>query len=102
MCPNCNRRYVIPTNSLTTRWSRQRERDDFEFALRLSADVGQTELGFASILGGTTRVQRCVLALLISLLPAVAVAQANAAAQAARLWRQQHERAIVDEFVTLL
>ncbi|BCS32401.1 peptidase [Luteitalea sp. TBR-22] len=46
--------------------------------------------------------KRYVLALLIGLLPAVAGAQANPAAQAARSWRQQHERAIVDEFVTLL
>jgi acetylornithine deacetylase/succinyl-diaminopimelate desuccinylase-like protein len=46
--------------------------------------------------------KRYVLALLISLLPAVAVAQTNGAAKAARLWRQQHERAIVTEFVTLL
>jgi acetylornithine deacetylase/succinyl-diaminopimelate desuccinylase-like protein len=46
--------------------------------------------------------KRYVLALLIGLLPAVADAQTNPAAQAARLWRQQHERAIVDEFVTLL
>jgi len=36
------------------------------------------------------------------LMPAAAVAQTNPAAQAARKWRQQHERAIVDEFVTLL
>ena len=46
--------------------------------------------------------KRYALALLIGLLPAVAGAQANPAAQAARLWRQQHERAIVDEFVALL
>ena len=46
--------------------------------------------------------KRYVLALLIGLLPAVAVAQTNAAAQAARVWRQQHERGIVDEFVSLL
>ena len=37
-----------------------------------------------------------VLALLVGLFPAVAVAQTNPAAQAARAWRQQHERAIVD------
>ena len=43
-----------------------------------------------------------VLALVISLLPAAAFAQTNAASQAARTWRQQHERAIVDEFVSLL
>jgi acetylornithine deacetylase/succinyl-diaminopimelate desuccinylase-like protein len=36
------------------------------------------------------------------LLPAVAAAQTNPAAQAARRWRQQHERAIVNELVTLL
>jgi acetylornithine deacetylase/succinyl-diaminopimelate desuccinylase-like protein len=43
--------------------------------------------------------------LFIALLPAVALAvhaQSNPAAQAARQWRSQHERAIVDEFVTLL
>jgi acetylornithine deacetylase/succinyl-diaminopimelate desuccinylase-like protein len=42
------------------------------------------------------------LALLVGLLPAVAIAQTNPGAEAARRWRQQHERAIVDEFVTLL
>ena len=46
--------------------------------------------------------KRHVLALLVSLFPAVSVAQTNPAAQAARVWRQQHERAIVDEFVALL
>lgn len=46
--------------------------------------------------------KRYVLALVVSLLPAVTVAQTNPAAQAARAWRLQHERAIVDEFVTLL
>ena len=45
---------------------------------------------------------RWVLAVLIGLLPAAASAQTNAAAQAARTWRQQHERAIVEEFVALL
>ena len=35
-------------------------------------------------------------------LPWLAVAQDNPAAKAARDWRQQHERAIVDEFVELL
>jgi acetylornithine deacetylase/succinyl-diaminopimelate desuccinylase-like protein len=43
-----------------------------------------------------------LLLLLISCVPAVAVAQTSPAAQAARQWRQQHERAIVDEFITLL
>ena len=33
--------------------------------------------------------------------PAVLMAQTNPSA-AARVWRQQHERVIVDEFVTLL
>jgi len=46
--------------------------------------------------------KRYVLALLVSLFPAVAVAQTNSAAQAARTWRQHHERAIIDEFVSLL
>ena len=36
------------------------------------------------------------------LLPALAAAQTNPAAQSARKWRQQHERAIVNELVTLL
>src|SRR5258707_4502200 len=36
------------------------------------------------------------------LLPALAAAQSNPAAQSARQWRQQHERAIVNELVTLL
>jgi len=34
--------------------------------------------------------------------PSLATAQTNPAAQAARNWRQQHERAIVDELVALL
>src|SRR5687767_4923524 len=43
-----------------------------------------------------------LLVLLISVVPAVTVAQTNPAAQAARTWRTQHERAIVEEFITLL
>jgi acetylornithine deacetylase/succinyl-diaminopimelate desuccinylase-like protein len=43
-----------------------------------------------------------VLALLVSLVPGLAEAQTNPAARSARTWRQQHERAIVDEFVSLL
>ena len=39
---------------------------------------------------------------LIALAAATAGAQMNPAAQAARQWREQHERTIVDEFVTLL
>jgi acetylornithine deacetylase/succinyl-diaminopimelate desuccinylase-like protein len=39
---------------------------------------------------------------LFSVLPIVVVAQGNPAALAARQWRQQHERAIVEELVTLL
>jgi hypothetical protein len=46
--------------------------------------------------------KRYTLALLVSLIPAIVSAQTNPAAQAARVWRQHHERAIVDEFVTLL
>lgn len=42
------------------------------------------------------------LLLLFGLLPAVLQAQSDPAVQAARQWRQQHERAIVDEFVGLL
>ena len=49
-----------------------------------------------------TRMRRYLLAFLLSFLPAMADAQTNPAAQAARIWRQQHERAIVDEFITLL
>lgn len=45
---------------------------------------------------------RLLLWLLIGLLPTVALAQSNPAAQAARQWRQQHERPIVDEFVEFL
>ena len=41
-------------------------------------------------------------ALFSGVLATAAFAQANPAAQAARRWRQQHERAIVDEFVALL
>ena len=39
---------------------------------------------------------------LLSLLPATGLAQGNPAAQAARQWRQQHERVIVDELAALL
>ena len=42
------------------------------------------------------------LLLLVSLLPAVAQAQSDPAVTAARQWRQQHERAIVDDFFALL
>ena len=45
---------------------------------------------------------RYLLALTLAVVPSVADAQVNAAANAARTWRQQHERAIVDEFVALL
>ena len=46
---------------------------------------------------------RPVAALLVCLLvPAMGAAQTNPAAQAAREWRQQHERAIVDEYLRLL
>ena len=41
-------------------------------------------------------------AILMVLLPALAVAQGNPASVAARSWRQQHERAIVDELIGLL
>jgi len=46
--------------------------------------------------------KRFLLWLLAGLLPAVALAQTNPAAQAARQWRRQHERAIIDEFVAFL
>jgi acetylornithine deacetylase/succinyl-diaminopimelate desuccinylase-like protein len=45
---------------------------------------------------------RLLLVLLAGFLPAFALAQTHPAAQAARQWRQQHERAIVDEFVAFL
>jgi acetylornithine deacetylase/succinyl-diaminopimelate desuccinylase-like protein len=45
---------------------------------------------------------RFTLLIPISLLSTVGLAQTNPAAIAARSWRQHHERAIVDEFVTLL
>ena len=50
----------------------------------------------------TVGVKRYVLGLVVSLLPTIAIAQTNPAVQAARTWRQQHERSIIDEFVTLL
>lgn len=46
--------------------------------------------------------RRLLIHLLFCLIPAVLVAQDHPAARAARAWRQQHERAIVDEFVELL
>ncbi|MEO6779015.1 MAG: peptidase M20, partial [Gemmatimonadaceae bacterium] len=46
--------------------------------------------------------KRHTFAILMSLIPAMASAQTNPAAQAARAWRQHHERAIVDEFAALL
>jgi len=50
-----------------------------------------------------TATTRRVLALLVlTLLPRATAAQSNPAAAAARSWRQQHERAIVDELVGLL
>lgn len=42
------------------------------------------------------------LLLLVLVLPVLVFAQANPAALVAREWRQQHERTIVDEFITLL
>lgn len=41
-------------------------------------------------------------AFLIGLLASACAAQTNPAARAARQWREQHDRAIVDEFVSLL
>jgi acetylornithine deacetylase/succinyl-diaminopimelate desuccinylase-like protein len=46
--------------------------------------------------------KRLLLPVLACILPAIALTQTNPAAQAARHWRQQHERSIVDEFVALL
>jgi len=45
---------------------------------------------------------RPTLLLAACLLPVLAAAQGNPAAVAAREWRQQHERAIIDEYATLL
>jgi acetylornithine deacetylase/succinyl-diaminopimelate desuccinylase-like protein len=49
-----------------------------------------------------TFVKPLLLCLLAALLPVAGLAQSNVASQAARQWRQQHERAIVDELVELL
>ena len=50
-----------------------------------------------------TRIWRGMkLAALVGFLAFTAAAQNNPAARQARQWRQQHERAIVDEFVALL
>lgn len=46
--------------------------------------------------------KRFLLLLSAGLLPLIAIAQTNPAAQVARQWRQQHERAIMDEFVAFL
>jgi acetylornithine deacetylase/succinyl-diaminopimelate desuccinylase-like protein len=46
--------------------------------------------------------KRLALWVSVILLPATAAAQSNPAAQAARQWRQQHERAIIEEFEALL
>jgi acetylornithine deacetylase/succinyl-diaminopimelate desuccinylase-like protein len=46
--------------------------------------------------------KRAAAVLVAALLPAAALAQAHTAAEAARRWRQQHERPIVSEFVQLL
>jgi acetylornithine deacetylase/succinyl-diaminopimelate desuccinylase-like protein len=43
-----------------------------------------------------------VILVLVGLLSAVVSTQSNPAAQAARKWRQSHERLIVDEFIALL
>lgn len=46
--------------------------------------------------------KRCYVAVLISIASLTAQAQTNSAALAARQWRMQHERPILDEFETLL
>jgi len=46
--------------------------------------------------------KRFVLNLLVIVVPTAALAQTNPSVQAARQWRMQHERAIVDEFTVLL
>ena len=43
-----------------------------------------------------------VLALLVVAVPTVVFTQGNPASQSARQWRQQHEHAIVDEYVAFL
>jgi acetylornithine deacetylase/succinyl-diaminopimelate desuccinylase-like protein len=48
------------------------------------------------------RLKACPTLFLIGFLAFACAAQTNTAAEAARQWRQQHERAIVDEFVSLL
>jgi acetylornithine deacetylase/succinyl-diaminopimelate desuccinylase-like protein len=45
---------------------------------------------------------KALIASVLIVLPSLSVAQTNPAAQAARKWRQAHERAIIDEFVSLL
>ena len=47
-------------------------------------------------------VMRLLAIALLALLPRLAAAQTNPAAQAARTWREAHERAILAEFMTLL
>jgi acetylornithine deacetylase/succinyl-diaminopimelate desuccinylase-like protein len=46
--------------------------------------------------------KRYVLSLLVIVVPTATLAQTNPAVQAARQWRMQHERAIIDEFTVLL
>jgi acetylornithine deacetylase/succinyl-diaminopimelate desuccinylase-like protein len=50
----------------------------------------------------TIAMRHSLTAFALFLLPAVAAAQTNPAAQSAQQWRLQHERAILDEFMTLL
>lgn len=45
---------------------------------------------------------RCLTGILLLTAPVLALCQTNPAALAAREWRQQHERAILEEFFTLL
>src|SRR5580658_4044142 len=50
----------------------------------------------------TTLLEYMRIVTLIAFAATLAAAQENPAARAARQWRQQHERSIVDEFFTLL
>jgi acetylornithine deacetylase/succinyl-diaminopimelate desuccinylase-like protein len=63
----------------------------------LSLDVGIIRRGLEAVF-----VNRSILCILISLFPTVAFSQTNPSAIGAHQWRQQHEREILDEFVTLL
>ena len=56
----------------------------------------------AGMSAGAASRSACATFLTVALLASAAFAQSNPAALAARQWRQTHERAIIDEFVSLL